>query len=59
MRTRLIDRRIKTGVEEGPATDFVDFSDMRNVRSCLEHSKPADLQLELNEDGDYRIYSEE
>ena len=57
LRTRLIDRRIKTGVEVGPATDFVDFSDMRNVRLCLEHSKPADLQLELNEDGDYRIYS--
>lgn len=36
LRKRLIDRRIKTGVPEEAAVGFVDFSDMPNVRLCLE-----------------------
>jgi hypothetical protein len=35
----------------------VDFSDMPNVRLCLERSRPADLRLQVGEDGDYRIIS--
>ena len=55
LRTRLIDRRIKTGVDEGYATSFVDYSDMPNVRICLERSLPADLRLRVDASGDYHI----
>ncbi|MBQ6515326.1 MAG: nucleoside/nucleotide kinase family protein [Clostridia bacterium] len=51
---RLISRRIKTGVAEDEAIRFVDFSDMPNVRLCLSRSMPADLQLEIDERGEYR-----
>jgi pantothenate kinase len=53
LRARLIDRRIKTGVDETAATRFVDFSDMPNVRLCLEKTMPADCQLWIDEGGDY------
>ena len=54
LRERLIARRIKTGVAEDEAARFVDFSDMPNVRLCLSRSMPADLQLEIDERGEYR-----
>ena len=54
LRARLIDRRMKTGVGEAEAVRFVDFSDMPNVRICLTKSKPADLQLAVGADGEYR-----
>lgn len=49
LRKRLIDRRIKTGVPEEAAVRFVDFSDMPNVRFCLEKTKPADLELMIRD----------
>ncbi len=55
LQERLIDRRIRTGVDRGKAVRFVDFSDMPNVRLCLGKSLPADLRLQLDDDGDYRI----
>ncbi len=48
LRKRLIDRRIKTGVPREKAEAFVDFSDMRNVETVLEHSKKADYLLDKN-----------
>ena len=53
LRERLIDRRIRTGVDREKAIRFVNFSDMPNVRLCLEKSLPADLRLRLDEAGDY------
>ena len=53
LRTRLIDRRIKTGVDREAAVRFVDFSDMPNVRLCLEKTKPADLELQIGRDGSF------
>ena len=53
LRARLIDRKIKTGVAEKAAVRFVDFSDMQNVRLCLEKSRRADLALRIDETGDY------
>jgi pantothenate kinase len=53
LRARLIDRRIKTGVEEAAATRFVDFSDMPNVRLCLKKTMPADCRLWIDGSGDY------
>ena len=55
LRERLIRRRMKTGVAEEAAVRFVDFSDMPNVRLCLEKTKKADLCLQIDAEGDYRI----
>ena len=55
LRSRLIDRRVKTGVDREAAERFVDFSDMPNVRLCLSRTLPADLRLRVSADGDYEI----
>ena len=52
LRERLISRRIATGVKREDAEAFVDFSDMANVRLCIEKMKPAELQLEILKDND-------
>ena len=57
LRERLIDRRIKTGVDPEAAVQFVDFSDMPNVRLCLQKPMAADLQLRIDSTGDYFIVS--
>ena len=61
LRERLIDRKMKTGVSRDESIRFVDFSDMPNVRLCLNCSMPADLQLEIDNDGEYvrRTYKTE
>lgn len=56
LRSRLIERKIQTGVSRKAAEEFVDFSDMVNVRLCLQHSLPADLALKLQPDGSYIRY---
>jgi hypothetical protein len=53
LRERLIGRRMKTGVSRDESIRFVDFSDMPNVRLCLNSSLPADLQLEIDSEGEY------
>lgn len=53
LRERLIARRMKTGVSEEASVRFVDYSDMPNVRLCLEKTMPADLRLRLDGQGDY------
>lgn len=55
LRKRLIDRKAKSGNSIEKATAFVDFSDMANVRLCLEKSMAADVTLLLKEDDDYSI----
>ena len=49
LRARLIDRRVKTGVDREAAIRFVDFSDMPNVRLCLKKTLPADVQLSIEQ----------
>lgn len=53
LRNRLVDRKIKSGNTKEKAEKFVDFSDMANVRICLENSLDADLTLFIDEDGEY------
>ena len=53
LRERLIDRKEKSGNTREVAEKFVDFSDMRNVRLCLEKTKKADLELVLRADSNY------
>ena len=55
LRDRLIDRRIKGGTAREPAVRFVDFSDMPNVRLCLDKTMPADARLTIDADGDYHM----
>lgn len=49
LRRRLVERRILSGHPAEDAGAFVDFSDMYNVRLCLQHSSEADLMLTLDE----------
>ena len=51
LRERLVDRKEASGNTRAKAEQFVDFSDMRNVRRCLEKSKEADQTLRILEDG--------
>jgi len=55
LRERLIERRIRTGVDRDASVRFVDFSDMPNVRLCLEKTLPADLRLLLDGSGRYSV----
>ena len=50
LRSRLIERKISSGVGRKEAEAFVSFSDMRNVRTVLEKSLPGDVTLRA-EDG--------
>lgn len=51
LRKRLIDRKTASGNTVEKAENFVDFSDMANVRICLEHSKKADMELRIDASG--------
>ncbi len=55
LRRRLIDRKEASGNSREKAEAFVDYSDMRNVRLCLEHSMKADLVLSVDDKGDYIV----
>ena len=45
LRERLIGRKMKTGMMREDAEHFVAFSDMPNVRLCLDKTMKADLEL--------------
>lgn len=55
LRKRLLDRKIMCGNDYDKAVRFVDYSDMYNVRICLERSSDADLTIKLNDDDSYSI----
>jgi len=52
LRNRLIDRKMKSGNDLETATHFVDYSDMANVRLCLEKTAGADLRLKVDDGGE-------
>lgn len=47
LRERLIERKMKTGMTREDAEHFVAFSDMPNVRLCLDKMMKADLELSI------------
>ena len=47
LRGRLIRRKMKTGMTWEDAEHFVESSDMRNVRLCLDKTMKADLELSI------------
>lgn len=55
LKDRLIARKEQSGTDPAEAVRFVEFSDLVNVRLCLEHTKEADLTLVLQEDGSYLV----
>ena len=55
LRKRLTDRKAMGMTSREEAERFVEFSDMRNVRTCLERSDGADLVLEMVGDGEYCV----
>lgn len=55
LKKRLIQRKILSGTEPRAAEDFVEFSDMANVRECLAHTRKGDLNLVVDEDGFYHM----
>lgn len=51
---RLVERKARSGVlTEQQAEEHVRFSDIPNVRRCLDHSFPGDLNLRMLPDGSY------
>lgn len=50
LRKRLIDRKEASGNTRQKAEKFVDFSDMANVRLCLQKTRKADLELVVSSD---------
>ena len=55
LRGRLIERKAASGNDIETATRFVDYSDIPNVRLCLNNSQKADITLILDEQGDYHF----
>ena len=55
LRRRLTDRKAMGMASREEAEKFVEFSDMRNVRTCLERSGGADLVLEMVGDGEFAV----
>ena len=53
LRKRLTDRKAKGMSSYEEARKFVEFSDMRNIETCLTHFGGADLVLEMTGDGEY------
>jgi pantothenate kinase len=51
LRSRLLDRKIKSGAPAEKAAKFVDYSDMYNVRICLEKTMKANLELVVDDEG--------
>lgn len=55
LKDRLIHRKIKGGLSEEAAVKFYEKSDSKNVKRVLNNSLKADLQLELLNNGKYKI----
>lgn len=57
LRDRLINRKIKTGVDKESAIQFVESSDLYNAKLCLDLSSDADIELKLGQDNQYMLVS--
>ncbi|MBQ7468882.1 MAG: nucleoside/nucleotide kinase family protein [Pseudobutyrivibrio sp.] len=58
LRQRLIERKALSGNSIEKATAFVDYSDMVNVKTCLNCSKEADLVLQVKSDNTIECISD-
>lgn len=55
LKGRLVERKRKSGTDPEEALRFVEFSDLANVRECLAHTREADLNLLMDENGFYTL----
>ena len=55
LRERIIKRKHATGASMEESVAFVDYSDMYNVKLCLENLKDADIELYLSPDVRYHL----
>jgi len=55
LKGRLVERKRKSGTDPEEALRFVEFSDLANVRECLRHTREADLNLLMDENGFYTL----
>lgn len=55
VRERLIVRKARSGLSREEAEDFVDKSDLENVRLCMRNSLKADMTLRMLPDGTYTL----
>lgn len=53
VKERLVRRKAASGMPREEAEGFVERSDLRNVRLCLEKRLPADLNLKMLSNGEY------
>ena len=51
LRERLIERKVRGGLDRAAAEAFYEECDGPNVRLCLSHSLPADMTLRMLGDG--------
>ena len=58
LRSRLVERKISTGVSHREAEDFVDNSDIPNAELCIKCTMDADLVLRLEKDDSYSCVKE-
>lgn len=52
---RVVRRKMAGGWDEARAREFVMHNDVPNIRRCLEHSKKADLNLAVRQDGTLEV----
>lgn len=55
LRKRLIERKFATCNDIEKAEKFVDFSDMINVKTCLENRSEPDIMINMTDSGDYKV----
>ncbi len=55
LKDRLLARKIASGATAEEAEKFVSFSDMANVKLCLERTGPADLQLQVSKGSGFTV----
>ncbi len=53
LKERLIDRKAKGMASREEARKFVEFSDLKNIETCLTHFDGADLVLEMTGEGEF------
>jgi len=51
LKDRLIERKIRGGLSAQDAVQFYEFSERHNILRCLNNSNPADIMLQLDEEG--------
>lgn len=55
LRTRLVGRKLAGGLSQADADAFYARTDQPNVERVLRHSRPANVELMMSANGEYRL----